>query len=106
MEQKAVMRMSQQTYNLLFQKIQQDELWALMAICNSHLTFELHKKLSTAQRPAQALYLKDVSDEKAQINQQDVQLGLLKGGLEDLLITRDLDALLDVWLPFCFRMSC
>jgi WD40 associated region in TFIID subunit, NTD2 domain len=98
LQKKTTIKMSRITFELLFQFIQREGIWTMMAICNQYLRFELQAKVQSAPRGTDALLLKDTGDEGLRINQGAVQLGLLRGGLEDQLITRAVNAVLDVRL--------
>lgn len=74
--------------------IQRREMWSILAICNEHLRFEIQlQPIPLADLPpVEGLLVKDTGNEGFQINTQPIEAGLLKGCIEDLLVSQVLDA--------------
>jgi hypothetical protein len=88
--------MSRMSFELLMNFIQRNEIWSIISICNEYLSFDIHPEVQTALRPLDALLMKDTGDEGLQANQRDVNLGLLKGCLEDTLVAQAVNELQQV----------
>lgn len=82
-----MVKMSRTSFELLMNFVQRNQLWSMLAICNEYLSFDVQAKLQTTIRPLEALLLSDIGDEGLRVNRTDVQLGLLRGCLEDDLVS-------------------
>lgn len=71
-------------------------------MCNEFLRFETQNAVLSLKdiRAVEGLRVKDTADEGAVINSKPVEIGLLHGCLEDLLVVRALDAAAQV-RSFC-----
>lgn len=96
LHKKTSIRMGRAAYELLFTYIQSEALWSIMATCNQHLKFDVRSKLTAPPPGTDALLLKASGDEELRINKDPVQLGMLRGGLEDRLLNRYADSVHEV----------
>jgi hypothetical protein len=86
------LKISRVPYGLLKNFIGRKELWDVYQILNRHVRFDLQSGLLSDSDipPLEGLLVKDTGDEGLRINSQPVELGLMKGCLEDLLVVRGL----------------
>ena len=89
-------KMGRTAFELLMNFIQRYQLWSILAICNEYLAFDVQAKAQATVRPLEALLLSDIGDEGLRVNRTEVQLGLLRGCLEDDLVAEAVRALQQV----------
>jgi hypothetical protein len=91
-------KLSKASYELFMNFIQRKEMWSMLAVCNEFLRFDIQSSVLSPKdiRPVEGLLVKDTGDEGLRINAEDIQLGLLKGSFEDILVSRALDASVQV----------
>ena len=67
-------------------------------MCNESLRFDMQPSVLSSQdiKPVEGLRVKDTADEGVITNSRAVEIGLLKGCLEDVLVTRALDPTMQV----------
>lgn len=85
---KITIKISRYSLELLMNFLQRNEIWGLLGICNQYIRFDIKPQVQTELRPLEGLLIKDVGDEGLRINAQELHCGLLRGCLEDLLLTR------------------
>lgn len=85
---------SRPAYALFKNFIQRREMWSILAICNEHLRFDIQLEPIPAADlpPVEGLLVKDTGNEGLQINSQPIEVGLLQGCIEDVLVSQVLDA--------------
>ena len=85
-------KLSRASYALFMNFVQRREMWSILAVCNDCLRFDTHPSVLSSQdiRPVEGLRVKDTADEGVLTNSRAVEIGLLKGCLEDVLVTRAL----------------
>jgi hypothetical protein len=97
LEQSTTIKISRFSFELFMNFLQRNQVWSMLSVCNEYLTFDIQPRIQNQHQPLEALLLKDTGDEGLRINRREVGLGHLRGGLEDLLVSRAMDALLQVW---------
>jgi hypothetical protein len=96
LENATTIKMSRVSFELLMNFIQRNQIWSMLSICNEYLSFDIQPKVQSTLRPLDALLMKDTGDEGLQVNQKDLNLGLLKGCLEDTLVAQAVNELQQV----------
>lgn len=91
-------KLSKASYALFMNFVQRREMWSILAICNESVRFETQSSVLDSKdiRPVEGLRVKDTADEGVLTNSKPVAIGLLRGCLEDVLISRYLDASMQV----------
>lgn len=91
-------KLSKASYALFMNFVQRREMWSILGVCNEFIRFDTQPSVLSSKdiRPVEGLRVKDSADEGVLTNSKAVEIGLLRGCLEDVLVTRALDASMQV----------